>query len=168
MYLPKLCCALTENISRTKAQSATRFVKAFFAALREKYFRSGSAENRPLRRTLNCGVIGLHLKNFATGFFNILTFCALEQAETQNQPIPFAPFGTVKNPIRMMMMEHDTAGDILRKLRAATADYQVPSDGCISYQTLYQALEEFEKDLHQHIHLENNVLFPKAAELESR
>lgn len=93
---------------------------------------------------------------------------AMEQAETQDQPIPFAPFGTVKNPIRMMMTEHDTAGDILRELRAATSDYRVPSDGCISYQTLYQALEGFEKDLHQHIHLENNVLFPKAAELESR
>jgi regulator of cell morphogenesis and NO signaling len=49
-----------------------------------------------------------------------------------------------------------------------TSDYQVPADGCISYQTLYQALENFEKDLHQHIHLENNVLFPKAVELESR
>ena len=88
----------------------------------------------------------------------------LEQAET----VLLAPFGTVKNPIRMMMMEHDTAGDILRKLRAVTSDYRVPSDGCISYQTLYQALEGFEKDLHQHIHLENNVLFPKAVELESR
>jgi regulator of cell morphogenesis and NO signaling len=93
---------------------------------------------------------------------------AMEQAEIQDQPTPFAPFGTVKNPIRMMMMEHDTAGDILRKLRAVTSDYRVPSDGCISYQTLYQALEGFEKDLHQHVHLENNLLFPKALELESR
>lgn len=93
---------------------------------------------------------------------------AMERAETQDQPVPFAPFGTVKNPIRMMMMEHDTAGDILRKLRAVTSDYRVPSNGCISYQTLYQALEDLEKDLHQHIHLENNVLFPKAVELESR
>jgi regulator of cell morphogenesis and NO signaling len=93
---------------------------------------------------------------------------AMEQAETKNQPVPFAPFGTVKNPIRMMMMEHDTAGDILRELRAVTSDYQVPSDVCISYQTLYQALEGLEKDLHQHIHLENNILFPKALRLESR
>jgi len=90
---------------------------------------------------------------------------AMEEAETQD---PFAPFGTVKNPIRMMMMEHDTAGDILRELRAVTSDYQAPSDGCVSHQTLYQALEEFEKDLHQHIHLENNILFPKAVELENR
>ena len=93
---------------------------------------------------------------------------AMDQAQTQNRPIPFAPFGTVKNPIWMMTKEHDSAGEILRKLRAATSDYQVPPDGCVSYQTLYQALEGFEKDLHQHIHLENNVLFPKALELESR
>lgn len=93
---------------------------------------------------------------------------AMEEAETKDQPVPFAPFGTVKNPIRMMMMEHDTAGDILRELRALTSDYRAPSDVCISYQTLYQALEGLEKDLHQHIHLENNILFPKALKLESR
>ena len=90
----------------------------------------------------------------------------MEQAETRGLPAPFAPFGTVKNPVRMMMMEHDTAGDLLRKLRGVTSNYQVPGDACISYQTLYQALENLEKDLHQHIHLENNVLFPKAVELE--
>jgi len=92
----------------------------------------------------------------------------LEVAASQNQPAPFAPFGTVKNPIRMMMMEHDVAGSIMRELRTVTSDYQPPQDACISYQTLYQALDNFEKDLHQHIHLENNILFPKAAELEAR
>ena len=93
---------------------------------------------------------------------------AMEQAEAHDQPVPFAPFGTVKNPVRLMMMEHDAAGDILRELRAMTSDFRVPPDGCISYQTLYQALEGFEKDLHQHIHLENNILFPKAVECEPR
>ncbi len=92
---------------------------------------------------------------------------ALVQAADQNRAVPFAPFGTVKNPIRMMTMEHDTAGEILRELRALTSDYKVPADACISYQTLYQALQNFEKDLHQHIHLENNLLFPKALELEN-
>ena len=65
-----------------------------------------------------------------------------------------------------MMMEHDAVGDILRKLRVLSSDYSVPADGCISYQTLYQALEAFEQDLHQHIHLENNILFPRAIEME--
>ena len=92
---------------------------------------------------------------------------AIDEAAKKNRAVPFAPFGTVNNPIRMMMMEHDTAGQILRDMRALTSDYQVPADACISYQTLYQALENFEKDLHQHIHLENNILFPKALALEN-
>jgi regulator of cell morphogenesis and NO signaling len=93
---------------------------------------------------------------------------AMAEAAEQNVPGPMARFGTVNNPIRMMMMEHDTAGEILRELRALTSDYRVPVDACMSYRTLYQALENFEKDLHQHIHLENNILFPKALELENR
>lgn len=90
----------------------------------------------------------------------------MEQAVAAGRPMPYAPFGTVGNPVRVMMSEHDTAGDILRELRAATADYAAPADACASCQALYHALEELEKDLHQHIHLENNVLFPRAVELE--
>lgn len=93
---------------------------------------------------------------------------ATEKAEIANTAAPFAPFGTVNNPIRMMMMEHDTAGDLLRELRALTSDYKVPADGCVSYQTLYRALEGLEADLHQHIHLENNILFPRASQAEAR
>ena len=92
---------------------------------------------------------------------------ALEQSVRQNRPAPFAPFGTVNNPIRMMMTEHDTAGELLRELRKLTSDYTVPADGCISFQTLYQALGAFEQDLHEHIHLENNILFPRAIQLEA-
>ena len=76
------------------------------------------------------------------------------------------PFGSVENPIHMMVMEHDSAGDALRELRNLTNDYAPPADACISYQTLYRALGEFEADLHQHIHLENNILFPRAVEME--
>jgi len=92
----------------------------------------------------------------------------MSAAANENRAFPFAPFGTVNNPVRMMMREHDTAGEILRELRALTSDYAVPADACISYQTLYQALENFERDLHQHIHLENNILFPKALDLENQ
>jgi regulator of cell morphogenesis and NO signaling len=91
----------------------------------------------------------------------------LEKSRSQNRQPPFAPFGTVNNPIRMMMIEHDTAGDLLRELRKLSADYKVPGDACVSFKTFYQALEAFEQDLHQHIHLENNLLFPKAVELEA-
>ena len=90
----------------------------------------------------------------------------LERAVVHKQPAPFAPFGTVNNPVRMMMMEHDAAGEILGELRRTTSDYAIPPDACISFQTLYGALEALEQDLHQHIHLENNILFPRAVELE--
>lgn len=90
-----------------------------------------------------------------------------EQSVQQQRPAPKAPFGTVNNPIHMMMTEHDAAGEFLRELRKLSSDYSVPSDACISYQTLYQALEAFEQDLHQHIHLENNILFPKAIAMEA-
>ncbi|MDT7541213.1 MAG: regulator of cell morphosis and signaling [Acidobacteriota bacterium] len=90
----------------------------------------------------------------------------LEVSTARDLAPPFAPFGTVNNPVRMMMFEHDAAGDILRALRDASRDYAVPEDACMSYRALYHALEAFEADLHQHIHLENNVLFPRAVELE--
>ncbi len=76
-------------------------------------------------------------------------------------------FGSVANPIRMMEFEHDNAGEALRQLRRLSHDYTAPEDACISYQTLYQALKALEADLHQHIHLENNILFPRAIALEA-
>ena len=59
-----------------------------------------------------------------------------------------------------MLTEHDTAGDLLARLRAVTGNYSVPDDGCASYQALYAALAEIEADTHLHVHKENNVLFP--------
>lgn len=91
----------------------------------------------------------------------------LEESAVAGEPAPPAMFGTVMNPIGMMMREHDGAGEALRALRTATHDYTLPEDACISYRTLYQALQGFEADLHQHIHKENNILFPRAAAMEA-
>lgn len=77
-------------------------------------------------------------------------------------------FGTVRNPLQVMIAEHDRAGELLRQMRKTTTDYTLPADACPSFTALYTRLEELEKDLHQHIHLENNILFPKALELEAR
>jgi regulator of cell morphogenesis and NO signaling len=90
----------------------------------------------------------------------------IEESIYKKQSTPVPPFGTVRNPVRMMMAEHDAAGEILRTMREASSDYTTPPDGCISFQTLYSALMALEADLHQHIHLENNILFPRAAERE--
>jgi len=92
----------------------------------------------------------------------------MEESALAGEPAPPAMFGTVVNPVRMMMQEHDGAGDSLRSLRTITTDYKLPEDACISYRTLYQALQGFEADLHQHIHLENNILFPRAVAMETK
>jgi regulator of cell morphogenesis and NO signaling len=92
----------------------------------------------------------------------------LEEAALEQCAVAQPFFGTVQNPVRKMTEEHDAAGDLLAELRRATNNYTAPADGCISFQTLYQALLGFEADLHQHIHLENNILFPRAVELEER
>jgi regulator of cell morphogenesis and NO signaling len=90
----------------------------------------------------------------------------LEESSIEKAPVIPSCFGKVENPIQMMVMEHDNAGDILRELRSATSNYRLPEDACTSYRTLYTGLLEFEADLHQHIHLENNILFPRAIAME--
>lgn len=78
-----------------------------------------------------------------------------------------APFGTVQNPIRMMMQEHDIEGENFRQIRALSNQYTPPEDACNTYRVTFAHLQAFEEDLHLHIHLENNILFPKAIALES-
>lgn len=87
----------------------------------------------------------------------------LEQAHANGgQRIPAMP---VDGPINVMEMEHESAGEALRQMRQVTSDYQVPADGCSTYRALLDGLRDMEADLHEHIHLENNILFPRALEL---
>jgi regulator of cell morphogenesis and NO signaling len=79
-----------------------------------------------------------------------------------------AAFGTVQNPINMMEMEHELVGKNLEEIRELSNNYLLPEDACASYSLLYRMLDEFEEDLHLHIHLENNILFPKALEIEKK
>ena len=74
--------------------------------------------------------------------------------------------GSIQNPIRVMIMEHDSAGDALARLRRLTQDYRLPADACASYHAAYDSLAKLELDLHQHIHKENNILFPRAIAAE--
>ena len=92
----------------------------------------------------------------------------LEEAELAGEPAPPTMFGTVANPIHMMEREHDGAGQALRTLRTVTNNYTLPEDACTSFQLLYQGLQAFESDLHQHIHLENNLLFPRSLAMEAK
>jgi len=104
----------------------------------------------------------LHMKKEEMILFPYIKLMT-EENELHRQP----PFGTVANPIRMMQHEHDDAGDTMREIRALSSDFTPPGHACNTYKVLYAKLEEFETDLHQHIHLENNILFPKAIKLEA-
>ncbi|MDT7829482.1 iron-sulfur cluster repair di-iron protein [Pricia sp. S334] len=75
-------------------------------------------------------------------------------------------FGTVKNPIQTMMHEHDNEGERFRQIERLSSDYTPPQDACNTYKVAFALLKEFQDDLHLHIHLENNILFPKAEEME--
>lgn len=75
-------------------------------------------------------------------------------------------FGTVDNPIKMMETEHEDAGEVLRQIARLSNNYTPPQGACNTYRAFYAKLDEFEQDLHQHVHLENNILFPKCLSLE--
>ncbi len=89
-------------------------------------------------------------------------------AEKENFPLTPAHFGTVENPIAMMHEEHNNEGERYRKISKLSNNYTPPHDACTTYKVLFSMLDDFEKDLHLHIHLENNILFKKALELEKK
>ena len=92
----------------------------------------------------------------------------IEALATNHQPLPPLPFGTIGNPIHCMESEHEDAGGALRHMRSVTNNYALPAHACATYKALFDSLQDFEADLHMHIHLENNILFPRAIELEKQ
>ena len=91
---------------------------------------------------------------------------ALEQSVSTGTPRPNSRFGTVANPIAMMTEEHDAAGTLLAEIHRLSGNFTTPEGACPTFHAFYDGLKEFEQDLHQHIHLENNILFPRAIEIE--
>lgn len=92
----------------------------------------------------------------------------LESSLASGSTKPHGCFGSVTNPIAMMTQEHDAAGTLLAEIRGLSHDFTPPAGACPTFHNFYRSLHEFEQDLHQHIHLENNILFPRAIELEAR
>ncbi len=94
----------------------------------------------------------------------------IQMVETQDESNSkyLSPFGTINNPISVMEKEHSAAGIDLYKIRELSNNYLPPDDACNTYQVFFKELNEFEEDLHKHIHLENNILFPKAIALETK
>lgn len=90
----------------------------------------------------------------------------LVETKKYNERPKTGGFGTIRNPIAQMESEHNSAGSAMEKIRTLTGNYFLPDDACATFQVTYNELDEFEKDLHKHVHLENNILFPGAITLE--
>ncbi len=88
-----------------------------------------------------------------------------ERAAMHGRPLPAVPFGSIANPIGMMEREHEGAGAALAEIRALSNDFELPAYACSTVKALYEGLQVLESDLHLHIHLENNILFPRAMRL---
>ena len=92
----------------------------------------------------------------------------IEKAEMEQSGFEPLPFGSINNPISMMELEHNDAGDELKAIRSLTNNFIPPEHACRTFIVCYKVLEEFENDLHKHIHLENNILFPMAIAMEQK
>lgn len=110
------------------------------------------------------GELSAHMKKEELILFPFVK--KLVKAKNEGSELPETHFGTVDNPIKMMEAEHEEAGELLRRISKLSSQYTPPAGACNTYRAFYAKLDEFEQDLHQHIHLENNILFPKTLQLE--
>jgi regulator of cell morphogenesis and NO signaling len=118
---------------------------------------------RPLAETfrpMRAGLEGHPMKE------EMVLFPLIRQLESSGVDRAFH-CGSVRHPVRAMVMEHDSAGEALARLRELTGGYTPPNDACNTFRAFYAELAELERDLHRHIHLENNILFPRAVKLEA-
>ncbi|MEZ2416176.1 iron-sulfur cluster repair di-iron protein [Muriicola sp. E247] len=112
----------------------------------------------------SAGELAMHMKKEELVLFPWVR--KMVKAKQQNEPLDRPHFGTVKNPIAMMLQEHENEGERFRLIAELSNDYNPPEDACTTYRVAFSLLKEFEEDLHRHIHLENNILFPKAESME--
>ncbi|HQV53371.1 MAG: iron-sulfur cluster repair di-iron protein [Flavobacteriales bacterium] len=111
------------------------------------------------------GAMAQHMKKEELMLFPFIK--QLEKAQRKGTVAPAPHFGTVNNPVHMMMEDHDAEGERFRRIEELSGGYMNPPDGCATYSTAMMMLKDFQSDLHLHIHLENNILFPRAVELET-
>ena len=114
--------------------------------------------------TASAGELASHMKKEELILFPFIK--KMVKVKLDNGSVQPPQFGTVENPIAMMKYEHDNEGERFRQIAELTDNYIPPADACNTYKVTFAMLDEFEKDLHLHIHLENNILFPEAITLE--
>jgi regulator of cell morphogenesis and NO signaling len=112
----------------------------------------------------SAGELAAHMKKEELILFPFIRKMVKAKQESSN--VVAAHFGTINNPIQMMMDEHTVEGNRFKRIEELSNNYTPPQDACNTYRVSFALLKEFEQDLHLHIHLENNILFPKAIEME--
>ncbi|MDN3670682.1 iron-sulfur cluster repair di-iron protein [Echinicola jeungdonensis] len=113
----------------------------------------------------SAGELTTHMKKEELILFPYIRKMVKYQKEGKSMDVPH--FGSVRNPIFMMMEEHEAEGNRFEKISQLTSGYVPPKDACNTFRVTYALLDEFEKDLHRHIHLENNILFPSVVKAEN-
>jgi regulator of cell morphogenesis and NO signaling len=144
-------------------RSSVPTIGRYLAKLVEVY---GVAHPELMRVTVAFSEVGRDLLQHMIKEERVLFPYISELAASHRERAVLSPFGTVENPIRMMEREHAEAGDEVRLIRELTNGYTPPPDACTTYRVCFAELAAFERDLHRHVHLENNLLFPKAVDLE--
>ena len=141
-------------------------LRGMLAKVREKH-GSNHREIEEIEKLFNevAREMLMHMQNEEQILFPYID--TLERSASGKGEVEPPFFQTVRNPIYAMMREHDAAGELVRRIHAASDGYQAPAASCTTFMATYQELQQFEEDLHLHVHLENNILFPRAVEMEA-
>ncbi|WKW46515.1 iron-sulfur cluster repair di-iron protein [Myroides sp. JBRI-B21084] len=155
-----------EKIHHTYVNEKTETIQIFLEKLCSVH-GGKHPELYEISELFNCSAqdLAAHMKKEELILFPFVK--KMVEAKRKNIALQMPHFGTVENPIEMMKHEHVAEGERFEKIAALTNNYQVPADGCNTYKVTYQMLQDFENDLHTHIHIENNILFKKALKLET-
>ncbi len=156
-----------ENIHHSYVQESTQIILQYAAKV-AKVHGHHYTEVLEINKLFNTVAqeLAVHMKKEELILFPFIK--QLVKADKEGREVKVPHFGTVNNPIKMMEDEHENAGDIFKEIKQLSNNYMPPEGACNTFKALYAKLNEFESDLHQHIHLENNILFPKAIVLEQK
>ncbi len=162
-----LLATYIEKIHHTYVEEKTPVLLQFLAKL-EKVHGKAHPELIKINALFNsvAGELAQHMKKEELILFPFIK--EMVQCQRSNKPLRRPPFGMVENPITMMEHEHEHAGTIFKEIALLTDNYMPPGNACTTYRVTYELLHAFEEDLHLHIHLENNILFPKSLRLEQQ
>jgi regulator of cell morphogenesis and NO signaling len=165
-----LLSALTQHIVQTHHEYVRKEIPRLESLLDKVHERHGKAHPELTAMKLVFGFIAEELLNHMQKEEQVLFpyIARLEQASREGVLPPIAAFGSVARPVECMMRDHEKAGKEMLQIRELSKRFTVPDGACTSFRALYEGLREFDHDLHRHVYLENNILFPRAIELEAK